>query len=78
MLDVPRSQVPQVPSHWAVKRAFWWLRCQKVAVFFAETVRTSKKGQTTSKIVAASKALWWRIEAALDMQIRARLLQGAL
>ena len=41
-LGVWRSQIPQVPSHWAVKRVFWWLRCQKVAVL-AETGRTSKK-----------------------------------
>ena len=49
MLGVSRSQVPQVPSHWAVKRAFWWLRCQKVAVFFlpkrSEQAKKAKKRQ---------------------------------
>ena len=49
-LDVTRSQIPQVPSHWAVKikRALWWLRCQKVVAVFAETGEQAKKAPKTN------------------------------
>ena len=42
-------------QYWAVKRAFWWLRGQKVAVFFLpKRAEQAKKGQKTPQRGAVS------------------------